>query len=82
MENRNVFVATIQVAIIAGSHSEACDCMAAIFSENLMGTGPIGSGVIIDWAYLPNGEGGYNSPVDKGEVQFPIEEGELFPNLK
>lgn len=82
MEKKNVFIATVKIAVFADDQSYACDSISACLSENLMGPGPLGSGAIIDWTYLPDLRGGYVSPEDKGLISLPIEEGELFNAFK
>jgi hypothetical protein len=76
-ERRQVFVATVQIAVFAKEHAEACDAVSECLTNNLQY-----NGAIIDWAYLPDGDGGYKAPEDRGMIEVPIEEGELFRNLK
>ena len=70
---KNIYIATVQIAVEADSDDEACDSISACLSENLLY-----SGAIVDWAYLSDGKGGYIEPEYKGEIEEPIEEGELF----
>ena len=62
---KEIYVATIQVALDAGSAAEACDAL----SEGL-------PDIVLDWQYLPLG-GVYLSPVYK-LVNKPYREGDAF----
>lgn len=73
MSKENVFVATVRIAVKADNNAEACDAISECLTNNLQY-----HGAIIDWAYLPDNNGGYAEPEDKGEVELPVEEGALF----
>lgn len=70
---KNIYIATVQIAVVADSVAEACDAISECLSENLQRVG-----AIVDWSYLSDGKGEYVQPVDKGAIEMPIEEGELF----
>lgn len=73
----NAYKAIVQIAIKADNYTEACDAISICLSENL-GL----SGAILDWAYLPDNEGGFHGPEDLGEIDVSTEEAIIFPSFK
>jgi hypothetical protein len=72
---KNIFIATIRIAIEAEDMDTACDTLTTGLTENLVHTGGI-----VDWAYTQDGHWGYTKPIDKGLLEIP-EDGELFMEL-
>jgi hypothetical protein len=72
---KNIFIATVRVAIEAEDNATACDSISECLTGNLQR-----SGAIIDWAYTSDGHFGYTEPIDKGLLEIP-EDGELFMEL-
>lgn len=76
VQKKKIYIATVQIAIESENTAEACDSISACLTENLMQ-----ANAIIDWQYLPEGEGKYPDPIFIGEYMPPFEEGELFQNI-
>lgn len=73
MDKRTMYIATVQIAVIANDNAEACDSISECLSANLRS-----SGAIFDWAYLAK-DGVYIEPKNIGEVDLDnTEEGEVF----
>ena len=78
MQGKNVYISIVKIAVLAATQAEACDIMSMTLTENLMGPGPVGSGVIMDWQYVQE-DGKYTKPQYKCPVpELPIEEDEIF----
>ena len=71
-EGDKVFIATIQIAVFAENHAEACDSVSACLTHNLQA-----NNAIIDWQYLKEGNR-FTSPIESNKDLIDPLEGELF----
>ena len=72
---KNIFIATVRIAVEAEDSATACDAISECLTGNLKR-----AGAIIDWSYLFDGHAGYTEPKDIGLVDVPVN-GELFEQL-
>ncbi|HTF27216.1 MAG TPA: hypothetical protein VK625_00150 [Flavitalea sp.] len=73
---RKIFIATVQIAVVAEDTSEACDSISACLTENLMQ-----SHAIVDWTHKEE-NGIFPDPVYVGQFPDQTDEGEIFDSLR